>query len=220
MPWTRTDPMLECSSLVAARRDGLYSASELAARFGVSRKTAFKWLARYRDGGSDALADRKTARREQPRRTGREVESLLVERRRPHPRWGPRKLLAYLGRRHPGLVLPACGTAGAILKRHGLVERRVRRRRPVHPGRVPLRADQPGDDWCADFKGQFLLGSGELCYPLTVTDAHSRYLLCCHALPSVKQDGVIPCFDRLFREHGPPGAVRTDNGNPFATNAI
>ena len=220
MPWTRTDPMLERSALVAAYKDGLYSVTELADRFGVSRKTAFKWLARYRDGGADALADRATARHEQPHRTPASVEVLLVEGRKSHPTWGPKKLLAYLSRRHPGLALPACSTAGAILKRHGLVERRTRRRRPVHPGRVPLRADAPGDVWCADFKGQFLLGDGECCYPLTVTHAHSRYLLCCHALPSAKQNGVIPCFERLFREHGLPGAVRTDNGNPFATNAI
>ena len=106
------------------------------------------------------------------------------------------------------------------MKRHGLVGPRWRRHKPKHPGRVPLTTAAPCDVWCADFKGQFLLGSGVYCYPLTVTDAHSRFILACHALPSTKQEGAFPAFECLFREHGLPGAIRTDNGNPFATQAI
>ncbi len=218
VPWPCTHPMIERAAFVAAHLDGLYSVAELADRYGVSRKTAYKWLRRYRDGGPEALVDRPHVAHSQPRQTPTQTETAIVEARHAHPTWGPKKLLAYLARRRPDLTLPACSTAGAILKRHGLVEPRVRRRKPVHPGRVALTTTC--DVWCADFKGQFLLGNGEYCYPLTVTDAHSRYLLCCHALPSVKQDGVIPAFERLFREHGLPGAVRTDNGNPFATQAI
>ncbi len=174
MPWTVTDPMLERARLIALHRDGLYSVAELAQHFGVSRKTAYKWLTRYREGGTEALADRSHVAHTQPNQTPAEVEALLVACRRAHPTWGPKKLLAYLARRHPVLALPACSTAGAILKRHGLVEPRARRRKPVHPGRVPLVTVAPNDVWCADFKGQFLLGNGAYCFPLTVTDAHTR----------------------------------------------
>lgn len=220
MPWTVTDPMLERAKLVSLYNEELYSASELAERFGVSRKTAYKWIKRYREGGVEALADRSHEAHSQPNRTPPEVEAAIVACRKAHPTWGPKKLVTYLARRHPMLELPACSTAGAILKRHGLIKPRRRRRKPKHPGRVPLVTSAPCDVWGADFKGQFLLGSGIYCYPLTITDAHSRFVLSCHALPSVKQEGVFPVFDWLFREHGRPGAIRTDNGNPFATQAI
>jgi putative transposase len=220
MPWTVTDPMLERAALVAAYNDGLYSVTELAERHGVSRKTAYKWLDRYQADGAEGLSDRSRTRRGQALRTPPEVEQLLVACRRKHPTWGPRKLVAYLAPRHRHLAMPSSSTAGAILKRHGLVEPRSRRRRPAHPGRVPLDARRPNDVWCADFKGQFLLGDATYCYPLTVTDACSRFVLCCHGLDSVAQAGAIPVFDRLFRERGLPGAIRTDNGVPFATQAI
>ena len=158
MPWTCTDPMLERAKLVSLYHDGLYSAAELAERFAVSRKTAYKWI--HRDGGAAALADRSHAAHTQPHQTPPEVEAALVDCRKAHPTWGPMKLLAYLARREPGLALLAPSTAGAILKRHGLVEPRRRRRRPKHPRRVPLVTKVPCDVWCADFKGQFLLGGG------------------------------------------------------------
>lgn len=220
MPWTVTDPMLERAAFVAAYRDGLYTINELAERHGVSRKTAYKWLRRYEAGGSDALNDRSRARHTQPHRTGTEVEALLVEVRQAHPTWGARKLIAYLSRHHKDVALPAPSTVTALLKRAGLVEPRRTRRRPVHPGRVPLVTEAPNDVWCADFKGEFLLGSGVYCYPLTVTDAHSRFVLACHALDSTRQETAVPVFERLFHEHGLPSAMRTDNGVPFATQAI
>lgn len=220
MPWTLTDPMRERAKLVALYQDGLYSAAELADRFSVSRKTAYKWIHRYRDGGAGALADRSHAAHTQPNRTPPEIEAALVACRQAHPTWGPKKLLVYLARRCPDLTLPAPSTAGAILRRHGLTQPRRRRQRPKPPGRVPLVTEAPCNVWCADFQGQFLLGSGLLCYPLTVTDAHSRFVLECHALPSTKQGGVLPAFEGLFREHGLPRAIRTDNGNPFARQAI
>ncbi len=115
MPWTVTDPMLERTRLVALHREGLYSVAELARRFGVSRKTANKWIARYRDGGAEALADRSHARHQQAEQTPPEVEALIVEARAAHPSWGPRKLLPYLAGRHPDVRLPARSTAGTIL---------------------------------------------------------------------------------------------------------
>ena len=212
--------MLERARLVALHSDGLYSVAELAARAGVSRKTAYKWIERYRTGGADALADRSHAPRAHPDRTGLEVEAYIVEARRAHPTWGPRKLVPYLARRHPGLVLPATSTVGAILKRHGLVTPRRRRRVATHPGSVPLTTTAPNEVWTADYKGQFKTLDGVYCYPLTVFDAHSRYVLACAGHRSVEQYGALGEFGRLFREYGLPNAIRTDNGVPFATQAI
>lgn len=219
MPWTVTTPMLERASFLDAAHSGLYSVAELARRHGISRKTAYKWLDRYREEGDTALIERSHAAHTRPHRTAAEVEALLIEARQKHPTWGPRKLIAYLRRRHEA-TLPAPSTVGAILKRAGLVLPKRRKRAVVHPGSAPLVTSAPGDVWCTDFKGEFLLGSGHYCYPLTVTDAHSRYLLCAHAMPSVRQEGVFPVYERLFRDHGLPTAIRTDNGVPFATQAI
>ena len=220
MPFCTTDPTLGRARLVAAHLDGLYPVSELAARFGVSRPTVYKWTARYRDGGAEALADRPSVARTQPGQTPPEVEALLVACRKAHPHWGPRKLLLYLAKRHVGVVLPAPSTVGAILDRHGLTKARRKRRPPKHPGSTPLVAQAPNAVWTADYKGQFRMGDGELCYPLTVCDAHSRYILSCHGLPSVDQYAALSQFERLFREYGLPDAIRSDNGTPFATQAL
>ena len=145
---------------------------------------------------------------------------MVVACREAHPHWGPRKLLLYLARRHPDVPLPAASTAGAVLDRHGLTKRRRKRRPPKHPGSTPLVAETPNAVWTTDYKGQFRMGDGELCYPLTVCDAHSRFVLSCHGLPSVEQYAAYRQFDRLFREYGLPAAIRSDNGTPFATQAL
>ena len=140
--------------------------------------------------------------------------------RRQHPDWGPEKLVQSLEPRHPDLAWPAISTAGDLLARHGLVKKRRRRRRPQHPGVVPPVTTAPNDLWAADFKGQFRTGDRIYCYPLTVTDQHTRYLLACHGLLSTRGTGVRPIFDRLFREYGLPRAMRTDNGVPFASTSL
>lgn len=220
VPWTVTDPMLQRARLVALHAEGLHSVAELAARFGVSRKTAYKWIDRYAKGGTDALADRSHVARSHPARTPPEIEALIVEARQKHPTWGPRKLVPWIAKRYPDAALPAPSTVGTILKRHGLTEPRRRRRVAAHPGSRPLVADAPGDVWTADYKGQFKTRDGVYCFPLTVCDAHSRYILACEGHGSVKQTGALRVFDRLFREHGLPRSIRTDNGVPFATQAI
>ncbi len=212
--------MLQRARLIALHSDGLYSVADLAARAGVSRKTAYKWIARYADGGAEALADRSHATRGHPATTPAKVEGLVVAARQKHPSWGPRKLLLWLAGRHPDVALPAASTVGTILKRHGLVEPRRRRRVAAHPGSRPLVADAPCDVWTADYKGQFKTRDGVYCFPLTVCDAHSRYVLACEGHGSVKQSGALRVFDRLFHEHGLPLSIRTDNGVPFATQAI
>jgi transposase InsO family protein len=144
---------------------------------------------------------------------------LLLQVRRDHPCWGPKKLLAYTAKRHPQRELPAASTVGDLLKRSGLIAAK-RRRKWGHPGSVPLTAAAPNQVWCADFKGHFKMADGQYCFPLTVTDAYSRCLLACDALLSTQTHGVIATFERLFQELGLPAAIRTDNGVPFATAAI
>jgi transposase InsO family protein len=220
MPWTDTDPMTERHKFILAYNEGLFSMTELCARFGISRKSGYKWLDRYQEGGVDALRDRSRAPKHCPHRTPDAIVQLLLEVRTAHPRWGPRKILDYLRPRHPTVDFPAASTAGDILKREGLVEPRRSQRRPAHPGTSPIDAEAPGEVWTADFKGEFLLGSEVYCYPLTVQDAHSRYLLACTALHSTAHDTAEPVFEQLFREHGLPKRIRTDNGSPFASQGL
>ncbi|MGH8458605.1 MAG: integrase core domain-containing protein, partial [Nevskiales bacterium] len=186
----------------------------------ISRKTGYKWLARYDAGGRPALQDRSRAPHTCPHKIVDPVAHLLLTARRQHPDWGPEKLLQWLEPRHPALTWPAISTAGDLLTRHGLVKKRRRRRRPQHPGVVPAVTRAPNDLWAADFKGQFRTGDRIYCYPLTVTDQHTRFLLCCHGLLSTRGVGVRPIFDRLFREYGLPRAMRTDNGVPFASTSL
>ena len=220
MPWTETEPMTERHKFILAREDGLFSMTDLCERFGISRKTGYKWLDRYREEGVEGLQDRSRAPKHCPHRTPETVQELVIETREAHPRWGPRKLLDYLGPRHPEVALPAPSTVGDILKREGLVEPRRSQRRPTHPGTSPIEAEAPGEVWTADFKGEFRLGSSNYCYPLTIQDAHSRYLLACEALASTAHSGAEPVFERLFREHGLPKTIRTDNGGPFASKGL
>jgi transposase InsO family protein len=199
---------------------GLYTMTELCERYGVSRKTGYKWLERVEEEGRKGLRDRSRAPHQCPHRISEEVARLLCEARQRHPHWGPGKLLDWLEPRYPDLDLPAVSTAGDLLARRGLVKKRRRRRRWEHPGVVPALTTQPNDLWTADFKGHFRTRDGIWCYPLTIADLHSRYLLACHGLLSTKGHGVRPVFERLFRQYGLPGAIRTDNGVPFATTGI
>ena len=144
----------------------------------------------------------------------------MLELRRRHPRWGAKKLLPLLGKRHPSWDLPARTTVFEILNRHGMVPKKRRRRAIGHPGRPTSQVLAPNDLWCADFKGEFKTGDGIYCYPLTVTDDHSRYLLGCQGLLSTKVVEAKPVFTRLFKEYGLPKRIRTDNGVPFATNTL
>lgn len=220
MPWMQTEPMNQRTRFVLAYDDGLYTMTELCERFGVSRKTGYKWLHRYHEQGLDGLKDQSRAPQHCPHRTPADIEDLLLETRRSHPRWGPRKLIDYLRPRHREVTWPAASTVGALLKRHGLVAPKRRRRKSKHPGAGRLVTTAPNQVWGADFKGEFRLKNGQYCYPLTITDAHSRYLLACRALPSTRQKGAFAVFEVLFEQMGLPEAIRTDNGPPFATQAL
>jgi transposase InsO family protein len=206
---------------IADVRAGLYSMTELCARYGISRTAGYTWVARADEGGQAALSDRRRAPHHCPHRIATALAELLFATRRAHPLWGPRKLLQYLAPRHRRIAhWPAVSTVGDLLVRAGLVTKRRRRRRAVHPGTVPPHTTEPNDLWAADFKGQFRTGDGLYCYPLTITDQHSRFLLTCHSLRNVQTVGAKPAFERAFREYGLPRAIRTDNGVPFATQAI
>lgn len=198
---------------------GQWPMTELCERYDVTRPTGYKWVARYRTGGADALADRSRAPHHSPHRTAADVEALVLAARREYG-WGVKKLLQVLRRRHPERAWPARSTLQALLERHGLVRKHRRARRWAHPGAARLHTDAPNQVWPADFKGQFKTGDGQYCYPLTVTDHFSRTLLVCRGLPSVRTSGVRPVFRALFREVGLPDAIRTDNGAPFASTGI
>src|SRR5437899_654795 len=168
MAWTETDPMKERLHFVTDWDRRLYTVTELCARYGVSRKTGYKWLARYADVGVAGLAERSRAPHRCPHRIAPAVAAAIVETRRQHPSWGPRKLLVWLADHRSGLELPAASTAGDLLHRRGLVRRRRRRRAWKHPGAPELVTAGPNDVWTADFKGHFRTGDGAYCHPLTV----------------------------------------------------
>jgi putative transposase len=220
MPWRETAPMKERLRFVTDGERDLYSMVELCERYGISRKTGYKWVERYEREGPDGLRERSRAPHHCPHRIAADVAAAICAGRRLHPSWGPDKILHWLKRRQPELDMPATSTAGDLLARRGLVKKRRRRRHYTHPGIVPPTTDRPNDLWTADFKGHFRTRDGLYCYPLTVADQHTRYLLGCHGLLSTQGQGVRPVFDRLFREYGLPRAIRTDNGVPFATTGI
>jgi len=202
MPWTDTDPMTERAKFVLAADDEAFTMSELCRRFKISRKTGYKWLRRYKAGGLPALADRSRAPNHCPHRTPMAVREAIIEARDERPTWGPRKLRAYLQSRHPEVAWPARSTLYQILKSAGRISSRRRRRRPVHPGTSPLEADRPGAVWTADFKGEFRLACGRYCYPLTIQDACSRYLLACAALPPRRRRRPHRSFSKRFAATG------------------
>lgn len=220
MPWLETNPVDQRTQLIETYLRGHYSMVELSARFGISRKTAYKWLARFLEEGRSGLEDRSRAPHSHPHQTPQEVERILLEARRKHPRWGPRKIIAWLQGRHEAGLWPAPSTVSALFARHGLVIPKRRRRKHKHPGSVPAIVGAPNEIWGIDFKGHFRTRDGLWCYPLTVTDLFSRKILICKALPSTEGGPVREALEQAFRLYGLPLALRSDNGTPFSTSAI
>ncbi len=199
---------------------GERSMTELCERYGIARETGYVWLRRHHEQGAAGLVERSRAALRHPNQTPEGVERRIVELRQAHMRWGPRKLKQVLERNQPGGVWPAASTIGEILKREGLVVgRRKRMRTP--PYSEPLaHAAEVNRVWCADFKGWFRTRDGERIDPLTISDAHSRYLLRCQAVEKTDTARVQAIFEAAFREYGLPEAIRTDNGAPFASRAL
>ncbi|WP_425403727.1 IS481 family transposase [Hwanghaeella sp.] len=192
--------------------------SDVCREFGISRKTGYKIFNRYRDEGLEALSDRSRRPVRYANQLPEPVERLIVASKREKPHWGARKIRELLVRKLAGdMRIPAKSTVHAVLDRRGLVKRAKQRRRQKAQGTALSEALAPNALWCTDFKGEFRLGNRQYCYPLTVTDQASRYLLAVEAFDSNRQDGVIEAFLQLFRERGLPGAIRSDNGVPFAS---
>src|SRR5688572_478281 len=222
MPWKEVHPLDQRKELIEAYESGLFSVMELSEQFGISRKSVYKWIHRYATNGLPGLAELSRAAHRCPHKTPAYIEQALIALRRRHRLWGPRKLLVVLAQQYPLMKekLPAASTVGDMLKRAGLVERRRRRTRPGDHGSVPLCAPDPNDVWSADFKGEFLTKDANWCYPFTLTDACSRYLLGCDAKSSTEHAGAQESCERIFAEVGLPRAIRTDNGCPFCSTAI
>lgn len=220
MGWQETEPMQERMRFMVSLESGLYTMSELCGRFGVSRKTGYKWARRYMIEGVEGLRDRSRAPKHCPHRSSELVVDALVGLRHQHPLWGPRKLLAVLKRQQPDVSWPGRSTAGDILRRHGLVKARRRQRKVTLAPAPPFEPRAANELWSVDFKGHFKLLNGQTCYPLTVADGFSRYLLTCRSLHSTARAGVEPQMDRLFQEYGMPGAILSDNGPPFGSIAL
>jgi transposase InsO family protein len=192
----------------------------LCRRFGISRKTGYKWVSRFIENGPEGLRDRSRSPLRHRFAVSEGIIEAVVAARRAHPTWGPRKLRAWLKRHYPDTAWPAASTIGEILRRHGLTVPR-RRSRKGAPYTEPLRhCDRPNAVWSADFKGWFITGDGRRCDPLTITDNYSRYLLRCQAVKATGHELVQLVFEAAFREYGLPDAIRTDNGPPFATTTV
>ena len=216
MPWKECSVVDERLRFVARLLDG-EAMSDVCRSFGISRKTGYKIFSRYKAQGLEALTDRCRRPVHYANQLPEQIETLIVRCKREKPHWGARKIRELLVRRLDGdFRIPAKSTIHAVLHRHGLIRGLSRPRRRAKG--TPLSAGaQPNDLWCVDFKGEFQLGNGRYCYPLTVTDHASRFLLLCEAMDTTKEQPAITAFERLFRERGLPQAIRSDNGVPFAS---
>ena len=215
MPWNECNHMDERLRFVARILEGEKMA--VACReFGISRKTGDKIFNRYREAGIKGLEDRDRSSYRHPNKTPFQIEASILRIKKEHKSWGAPKIREKLRKEFSMLEPPAVSTIHSILDRNGLVTRRKRRLYKAQG--TPLSdAHAPNELWCADFKGQFRLGNKRYCYPLTITDYRSRYLLACEGLDSTKDSGAFPVFERAFKEFGLPAAIRTDNGLPFAS---
>jgi putative transposase len=223
MPWKETCIVDERLKFIAAVRDeegGRGNFTQQCVRFGISRQTGYDLVARYNALGVAALEDRAPKAHHCPHKTSPDVEDLVAEMRKEHPKEGPKKLAVRLAKAHPDVEFPVPSTIGDILKRRSLIRpRRARLRVPAHPS--PLEpCSEPNELWCTDFKGHFELGDGTRCHPLTITDAATRYLIRCEGLARETCELARPHFERAFREFGVPERIRSDNGGPFASKAV
>ncbi len=217
VPWSSTSSETEQTRFIQRWETGRETFVDLCQAFGVSPKTGYKRVQRFRAWGWDGLGDLSRAPHEHPNRTERPVVESLILARRDHPTWGPKKLVAWLRDREPSVSWPAPSTVGDLLDRAGLVRRRKPRRRTAPWSQPFAPIEQPNDLWCIDFKGWFRTGNGVRINPLTLADAASRYLLVCHGLRQPRGQQVRPVLERAFREYGLPRSIRSDNGPPFAS---
>jgi len=218
MGWQGVTVMDQRLRFIAEYLKEYFSFSELCFQFSISRKTGYKWVDRYEESGIEGLNDRTRRPLQCPHKTEEKIIDAIVSARMKHPTWGPKKLLQTIAGKYRDL--PAISTTADILKRSGLIAKRKRRIRRAHPGCPQTTTNNPNDIWTADYKGNFRMGNSQYCYPLTVCDMHSRYLLGCEGHDAISLDRTKRYFTKLFNEYGLPHRIRTDNGVPFASNAI
>jgi putative transposase len=221
MPWAETCAMDQRMRFIVECNLGQLPKRVLCRKYGISSKTAYKWLNRAEESGwEEGLKDLSRRPHTHPNQTSAELEEAVVAARLAHPTWGPRKLRACLEREDPQRIWPAPSTIGEVLQRYHLVRpRKIRHRTPAYTAPF-AQAQSPNDLWCADFKGWFCTGDGDRCDPLTISDACTRYLLGCQVVERTDFQAVRPAFEELFQEYGLPWAIRTDNGAPFASRAL
>jgi putative transposase len=221
MPWRETSPMQQRLDFVRDYETELFTMTELAAQYGISRKTGYKWVAEYEAGGVLALHDRSRRPHYSPHAIAPELVAAILAVRQRHPRWGPKKLLAIARRHDPGAAWPARSTVAAWLKQRGLVQARRRQaRRPSTTRATLVRPTRPNDVWTTDFKGEFRTGDHAYCYPLTLRDGFSRFVLRCDALGARSCEATRRRFAHAFAEYGLPDRIRSDNGGPFASPGL
>lgn len=215
MPWRKLSVENERMRFVNRLESG-EKMTDLCREFEISRKTGYKIFERYKELGPKGLYDFSRAPIRSPKKTPIEIVKLILDTKSQYPTWGALKLKAYLNRHYPGISIPVRSAIHGILEREGLVKSRSRRRF-VPTGTQRTESKQANDVWCTDFKGQFRLRNKQYCYPLTITDHFSRYLLCCEALENTQGQPVIEVFSRIFSEYGLPTAILSDNGPPFGS---
>jgi putative transposase len=218
MPWKEVLPMEERVSFVMEVKKKEQAFAHVCRRFGISRKTGYKWWQRFCEHGLGGLGKRSSRPQRSPRASGVKWRNRVIELRRERPWWGAKKLRAKLITQHGAKDVPAASTLGTMLVRAGLVRSRRRRQRGPQLERAQLaRARQSNEIWAADFKGWLRMANGTRCDPLTVSDLASRYVLCCQALRGQSLEQVKPVFERLFKRYGLPRSIRVDNGAPFGS---
>ena len=220
MPFEKVSAMDQKTLFIADYLNQVYPHSVLCEKYGVSRPTGYKWISRYESEGPPGLIDRSCRPHHCPQEISQDVVSAIVALRKAHTDWGAKKLIKHLRGRFSSDALPARSTCCEILSRHGLVRKKRRKRQIGHPGERRRNITAPNQLWTADYKGQFKTRDGRYCYPLTVLDSHSRYLLGCQVLTSTCLVEAKPVFRRVFAKYGLPDRLLTDNGVPFAAHSL
>jgi putative transposase len=220
MPWRIEGTMDLKIRMLADWGTGTTNVTELSKEYRISRPTVYKWIERYEQQGIDGLKDRKRSPLHSPNQTDAQTVELIIQEKLKNRHRGPKKIWHQLKRRYPDIALPAPSTIGEWLKKRGLVEKRRKRLR-VPPYTRPFETcERANSVWSIDYKGQFYTRDGRACYPLTVSDNYSRYLLECRGLPGPRYVETRAVFEKVFKEYGLPDAIRSDNGVPFAGRSI
>jgi putative transposase len=216
MPWRRTVPMEERVHFISDYLKAKYDVSALCEAYGISLKTGYKWINRYKECGIDGLREVSRRPHNSPYKTPGRIKKEIIHLRKRFG-WGPKKLLILMQSKHPNWDSPGRSTVCDILNREGLIKKRRARKKIPAMQRPFAPINEPNAVWSADFKGQFIINNSRYCYPLTITDSYSRYLLECRALTSTGLESVRKVFSSVFEKYGIPKRIRTDNGVPFAS---